>query len=97
MKELKKTTEQDNQWGSKTTNQTGGNKQRSLELVNVKNSEPPVLDTVQVKFTEWRSLVEDHAERIQAGYKAALRKIRETTEDIHEEKWQNISMDIDRE
>ena len=79
------------------TSQLGGGKQKGPELVNVKNSEPPVLDTVQMKFTEWRSLVEYHAERIHAGYKAALRKIRDTMEDINEEKWPDISEDIDWE
>ena len=52
-------------------------KTKNQELVNAKNSEPHRWEAGQGSFQDWRSLVEDHAERTQKGYKQTLRNIRQ--------------------
>ena len=47
-------------------------KAKGSELVNAKNSEPHKWEPGKGTFQEWRSLVEDHAERTHRGYKQTL-------------------------
>ena len=44
-------------------------KNKDKEVVDAKNSEPHKWEAGQGSFQDWRSLVEDHAERTQQGYK----------------------------
>ena len=74
---------------------TDKNKER--ELVNSKNSEPHRWEAGQGTFQDWRSLVEDHAERTQKGYKQTLRNIRQHKKEVTQEEWSGLSTGIEWE
>ena len=60
-------------------------KTKEKELVNAKNSEPHKWEAGQGTFQDWRSLVEDHAERTSKGYKQTLRNIRQHKKEVTQE------------
>ena len=99
IKELEDQSEKDKQQQQQQQTKENYYKDRNKEkeLVNAKNSEPHKWEAGQGTFQDWRSLVEDHAERTQKGYKQTLRNIRQHKKEVTQEEWTKLSVGIEWE